>query len=98
MSGNASGFINSPVGTVSAKASTGNGDREEKPNRPVASARVAVVRQNSRRVICKGISWALPVKFGVFASWTAQLWQCRAHLPRRLDGDRKSTRLNSSHM
>src|SRR4029078_13729843 len=58
ISGNASAFINSSVGTVSANAMSGNGDSDEKPRTPVASTRVAVVWQNLRRVICKGGSEA----------------------------------------
>src|SRR5512144_1457508 len=58
MSGNASDFINSSAGTVSANAISGNGESDAKPSTLVARARVAVVWQNLRRVICKGGSWA----------------------------------------
>ncbi len=58
MSGNASVFSNSSAGIVWANATLGNGDSDEKPSTLVASARVAVVWQNLRRVICKGGSWA----------------------------------------
>jgi hypothetical protein len=50
MSGKASGFINSPAGIVSAaKASNGGNEKTT----AVASAKAAVLWQNSRRVICK---------------------------------------------
>jgi hypothetical protein len=52
ISGKASGFINSPAGTVSA-AKASKGGNEEMPTTAVASVRAAVLWQNSRRVICK---------------------------------------------
>src|SRR5262249_62256755 len=54
ISGKASGCISSLVGTESAQASTVRGDNEETPNTAVASATTDVVRQNSRRGVCKG--------------------------------------------
>ena len=53
MSGSASGFISSAAGMVSASAKPSNGGSEETPSTAVASATVAVLWQNSRRVICK---------------------------------------------
>src|SRR4029079_15066284 len=52
ISGNASGFISSLAGTVSAAK-----DGSETPSTAVASAKAAVVWQNSRRGICNGSIW-----------------------------------------
>ena len=51
MSGRASGFISSAAGIVSARAWLTKGGSEETPSTAVASAKVAVLWQNSRRVI-----------------------------------------------
>ena len=51
-SGIASGFIKSDTGTFSASAPLGNGGSANAPSATVASAMVAVLLQNSRRVMC----------------------------------------------
>ena len=51
-SGIASGFIKSATGTFCASAWPGKGGNVETPSTARLSATVAVLRQNSRRVIC----------------------------------------------
>ncbi|MEI9803941.1 MAG: hypothetical protein WDN48_05075 [Pseudolabrys sp.] len=83
ISGNLSGFINSRSETVSAASAMPSRDGSaDTPTTARLNATVAVLWQNSRRVMRNGNSWNETVWNKLSASWIGQLWQWRAILPR----------------
>src|SRR6185437_16450447 len=74
MSGNASGFINSAGGTVSAKARLPKGDSAVVPRAAAAKATMAALWQNSRRLISKIDSVGLKIPEGSAGEWASATW------------------------